>query len=86
MQATVQTPLGATLSPSRLAQKSPATQVAEAADELGQVPALTPLFSELPGELRAVDAGLHGIEHQTLKRGRFHIGRSGYWNLRSYSG
>ncbi|MFF3359564.1 hypothetical protein ACFYWN_44990 [Streptomyces sp. NPDC002917] len=35
------------------------------------MPALAPLFGELPGELRAVDVVLHGFEHQALELGRF---------------
>ncbi len=37
----------------------------------GQLPALTLLFGELPGELGAVDVGIHCFKDQALELGRF---------------
>ncbi|MFF7888647.1 hypothetical protein ACFZDJ_29290 [Streptomyces sp. NPDC007896] len=36
------------------------------------------------GKHGLVDVRGHGGEDQTLKLDQLHIGRSGYWNLRSY--
>lgn len=74
VQTTVQTTVGATLfedAAGRLAQTSRTARAVELAQEVGQLPALALLFGELPGELGAVDVGLHRFEDQALELGRF---------------
>lgn len=74
VQTTVQTTVGATLfrrRAGRLAQTSRTARAVEMAQEVGQLPALALLFGELPGELGAVDMGLHRFEDQALELGRF---------------
>lgn len=73
VQTTVQTTVGATLfegAARRLAQTSQTARAVELAQEVGQLPALALLFGELPGELGAVDMGLHRFEDQALELGR----------------
>ncbi|MFE4801404.1 hypothetical protein ACFRFL_42155 [Streptomyces sp. NPDC056708] len=53
------------------------------AHEGGEGAALFFLAGNLLVEDVAVDVGVDGGEDQALGSGGFHIGRSGYWNLRS---